>query len=84
MIVKFYIPIRTQWLLITFNVKFKRLYDDFIDFDIFESVLERHAPQKSRYIRGNEKPHMNKALRTAIMKRTHLRNIYRKSRNISD
>jgi len=40
---------------------------------IFESVLDRHASQKSRYIRGNEKPRMNKALRKAKrMKRTRL------------
>ena len=35
-------------------------------------------------VRGNEKPHMNKALRKAIMERSRLRNSYLKSRSISD
>ena len=41
----------------------------------FETVLNRHAPRKSRIIRGNEKPHVNKDLRKAIMDRFRLRNI---------
>ena len=42
------------------------------------------APKKSKYIRGNEKPHMNKGLKKAIMKRTRLLNSYRKSKSSSD
>jgi len=33
----------------------------------FVSVLDRLAPTKSKIVRGNQKPHMNKALRKAIM-----------------
>ena len=51
---------------------------------IFESVLDGHAPIKSKVVRGNEKPHMNKELKKAIMTRTRLWNIYRKSKNSSD
>jgi len=53
--------------------------------NIFETVLDRHAPQKYRYIRGNEKPHVNKVLRKAIMKRsTKLKNVYLKSHLSTD
>ena len=59
-----------------------------IDYDMFESVIEsvldRHAPMKSKIIRGNEKPHMNKVLKKAIMTRTRLWNVYRKSKSSSD
>jgi len=58
------------------------------NYDIFESifveVLNKHAPLKSRFVRGNEKRHMNKALRKAIMRRSRLRNVYLKSQKISD
>jgi len=50
----------------------------------FETVLNRHAPRKSRIIRGNEKPHVNKDLRKAIMDRSRLRNIYQRSQRYSD
>jgi len=54
------------------------------NYDLFESsfknVLDKHAPQRSRLIRGNEKPHINKSLRKAIMKRSRLRNIFLNSR----
>jgi len=51
---------------------------------LFEAVLDRHAPVKSKMIRGNEKPHMNKELKKEIMKRSRLRNIYKQSKNASD
>ena len=58
------------------------------DYDLFEStfeaVLDKHAPLKRKYLRGNEKPHMNKALKKAIMKRSKFWNIYRKSKSSSD
>ena len=40
--------------------------------DIFERVLDKHAPKKSKLIRGNEKPHMTGELKKAIMKRSNL------------
>ena len=51
---------------------------------IFESVLDRHAPMKSKVIRGNEKPHMNKHIKKAIMTRTRLWNVYKLSKSSSD
>ena len=56
---------------------------DFFEF-VFSSVLDKHAPWKKKFIRGNEKPHMNKALKKAIMKRSKLWNIYCKSKHLPD
>ena len=59
-----------------------------IDYNIFEdrfvSVLDRHTQQKRRVIRGNEKPHVNKTLRKAIMIRSRLRNKHQRSQRHSD
>ena len=61
---------------------------DLGDYNTFESiftcVLDRHAPRKSKLIRGNEKPHMNRELKKAIMKRSRLWNKYLKSKYSSD
>ena len=51
---------------------------------IFTSVLDRHAPWKTKIIRGNEKPHMNKALKKAIMTRSRIWNAYLKCRRFPD
>ena len=67
------------------------------DFDSFserfESVLDVHAPKKKRTIRGNQKHHLTKTLRQAIMRRSFLKNratrtgnayyyeLYKKQRN---
>ena len=55
-----------------------------ISYDIFDaivlSVLNKHAPVKQKSVRTNEGPFMTKALRKAIMNRTHLRNRYKKDR----
>eukprot|EP00111_Clytia_hemisphaerica_P009537 TCONS_00027955-protein len=50
----------------------------------FVDVLDRHGPRKTRMIRGNEKPHINRTLRKAIMERSRLRNIYHRSNSFSD
>lgn len=42
--------------------------------DVFTTTLNEHAPLKSRILRGNHKPHVNKDLRKAIMKRSQLKN----------
>ena len=47
-------------------------YDDFDH--IFTSKLNKHVPKKKTWIRGNNKPHVNKVLRQAIMKRSKLKN----------
>ena len=55
------------------------------DFDhIFTSKLNKHAPEKKKCIRGNNKPHVNKPLRQAIMKRSKLKNKAKKTKNPSD
>ena len=43
-------------------------------------VLVRHAPQKKRYIRANQKPFITSELNKAIMNRSRLRNRYLKFR----
>ena len=50
----------------------------------FESVLDKHAPMKSKYIRGSEKSHMDSGLKKAIMKRTNLLNKFRKTKSSTD
>lgn len=67
------------------------------DFTLFnlslEKVLDAHAPKKKRSVRGNQKHHMTKTLRKAIMRRSFLKNkanktgdpyfdnLYKKQRN---
>ena len=43
-------------------------------------ILNKHAPQKKRYVRGNQSPFMNKTLSKAIMQRSKLRNLFLKER----
>ena len=38
------------------------------------ATLDRLAPKKTKYVRANEKPFMNKIMRKAIMRRSYLRN----------
>ena len=42
------------------------------------SILDKHAPIKTKSLRGNEQPFMTKELRKKHMKRTRLLNKYRK------
>ena len=42
------------------------------------TVLDRHAPQKKRYIRANQKPFITSELNKAITNRSRLRNRYLK------
>ena len=46
--------------------------------DVFFEV-NHNAPRKNKYIRGNNKPFMTKALSKSIMERTHLRNKFLKN-----
>ena len=57
-------------------------YDDFEH--IFTSKLNKHAPKKKKWIRGNNKPHVNKALHQAIMKRLRLKNKANKTKDPTD
>ena len=47
-------------------------YDSFEQ--CFSSKLNEYAPKKTKWVRGNNKSHMNKFLRRAIMKRSKLKN----------
>ena len=40
----------------------------------FVNVLDAHAPRKTKVLRGNHKPHVDKNLRKAIMKCSKLKN----------
>ena len=40
--------------------------------DIFEKVLDRHAPEKKKVLRANSKLYVTKAMRKVIMKRSGL------------
>ena len=57
-------------------------YDDFDH--IFTSKLNKHAPIKKKWTRGNNKPHVNKALRQAIIKRSRLKNKANKTKDPTD
>ena len=43
-----------------------------------------HAPKKVKILRGNHKPHCNKNLRKAIMKRSRLKNKANRSKDPVD
>ena len=43
-------------------------------------ILDQHAPQKKRYLRGNQSHFMNETLAKAIMHRSKLRNIFLENR----
>ena len=51
-------------------------YDHFRE--ILVSVVNKHAPLETKFIRGNHAPFMNTELSQAIMYRSKLRNIYNK------
>ena len=44
--------------------------------EIMSEVLEKHAPLKTKIIRGNQAPFMNKRLSKAIMNKSRIRNKY--------
>ena len=48
-------------------------------FEISQSVLNKHAPRKKKYIRGNSKPFMTKAYSETIMQKTRFRNKFLKN-----
>ena len=47
-------------------------------------ILEKHAPKKSRYIRANQAPYMNKNLHKEVMKRSRLKNKYLKDKTFEN
>ena len=46
--------------------------------EIFQEILPKHAPLKSKQVRGNHTPFMNKRLSKVIMNKSRLRNKYLK------
>ena len=56
------------------NTNFKRFISS------CNKILDQHAPQKKKYLRGNQSPFMNKSLSKAIMLRSKFRNIFLKNR----
>ena len=51
---------------------------------IFVDTLNNQAPKKSKIFRGNQKPHINKILGNAIMKRSKLKNKANKIKSVYD
>ena len=47
--------------------------------DVFNKVLNKHAPIKTKLLRANHKPYVTKAMRKAIMKRSELATKYRRA-----
>ena len=60
------------------NADYSKFEKEFID------TLTKHAPQKTKLFRGNQKHHVNKVLRSAITKRSRLRNKANKTRKALD
>ena len=58
------------------------------DYQTFETnfvdTLNNQAPKKSKIFRGNQKPHINKILRNAIMKLIQLKNKANKTKSVDD
>ena len=50
--------------------------------DIFTKLLNVHAPIKTKILRGNDKNHMSKELRNAIMLRSHLKKVAQETKSI--
>ena len=58
------------------------MYGDFES--IFMKTLEANAPTKTKIVRANNKPHVNKELRRAITRRSTLKNIANRSKREED
>ena len=52
------------------QLKYTESYESFEN--VFLNVLQRHAPLKTKIVRENHPPYMNKTLRKAIIKRSEL------------
>ena len=50
----------------------------------FVSILDKHAPKKTKNLRGNQKSHFNKNFRKKIMIKSYLETKANKSKNPSD
>ena len=50
----------------------------------FENILNAHAPKKTKFLGGNHKPHVDKNLRKAIIKRSQLKNEANRTEQLVD
>ena len=50
----------------------------------FEYAWNAHAPKKTKFLHGNQKPHVDKNLRKAIMKRSQLKNKANRTKKLED
>ena len=50
----------------------------------FTSKMNKHAPKKRKWVRGNYKSHINKELRKTIMKRSRVKNKAKKTKKPID
>ena len=64
--------------------KLYNVYDYATFHRIFNNALDRYAPMRTKILRGNNQPHVNKFLRKAIMKRSRLKNIAIKTKSNED
>ena len=59
--------------------------NNYLEFEkILVEMLNKHAPKKTKIFWGNHKPHINKTLRKAIMKRSQLKNKANKTKDPKD
>ena len=64
------------------NTNFISTYAEFET--LFTEILNKHAPLKTKFLRANNRPHITKDLRKAIMKRSRLKNKANKTGNPED
>ena len=50
----------------------------------FVNVLDAHAPRKTKVLRGNHKPHVDKNLRKTIMRCSKLKNKANRTKRLDD
>ena len=67
------------------NIPYEELHrfpDSYTGFStLFKCVVDRHAPTKTKIIRGNNKPFMNKELSKALKTKSRIKNKYNKWRS---
>ena len=66
------------YCLVDENIDYSKFEKEFID------TLNKHALKKTKLVHGNQKPHVNKVLRSAIMKRSQLKNKSNETRKVVD
>ena len=70
------------------NELLSKTVDDNVDHSEFKKelidTLNKHEPKKTKLFRRNQKPHVNKVLGSAIMKRSRLKNKVNKTRKAVD